>query len=62
LEGNTHNEKSLIETIDVKEAKQLLRGIECHQMPKHASWLNMVEIEFSVPTSCISLRWLTNGQ
>jgi len=62
LEGNTHNEKSLIETIDVKKAKQLLRRIECHQTPKRASWLNLVEIEISVLTSRISLRWLTNGQ
>jgi hypothetical protein len=27
------------------EARRLLRRLEFHYVPKHASWLNMVEIE-----------------
>ncbi len=54
---NTHNEKSLTETFDVKQAKQLLRRIQWHHTPKHASWLNMAEIEISVLTKqCLGRR------
>ena len=52
---NTHNAKSLTETFDTKQAKQLLQRIEWHHTPKHASWLNMAEIELSVLT-CQCLR------
>lgn len=30
------------------EARRLLRRLEFHYAPKHASWLNMVEIEIGV--------------
>jgi len=30
------------------EARRILRRIEFHYVPKHASWLNMVEIEIGV--------------
>ena len=30
------------------EARWVLRRLEFHQFPKHASWLNMVEIEIGV--------------
>jgi hypothetical protein len=57
---NTHNEKSLTETFDAKQAKQLLRRIEWHHTPKHASWLNMAEIEISVLTQqCLGRRIAT---
>ena len=57
---NTHNEKSLIETFDAKQAKHLLRRIEWHHTPKHASWLNMAEIEISVLTKqCLGRRLAT---
>jgi len=57
---NTHNEKSLTETFDAKQAKQLLRRIKWHHTPKHASWLNMAEIEISVLTKqCLGRRIAT---
>ena len=30
------------------EVRRVLRRLELHYVPKHASWLNMVEIEISV--------------
>ena len=57
---NTHNEKSLLETFAAKQAKQLLRRMEWHHTPKHASWLNMAEIEISVLTKqCLGRRRAT---
>jgi hypothetical protein len=45
---NTHNESSFYETFKEKEAKRLLSKIEFHYTPKHASWLNVAEIEINV--------------
>jgi hypothetical protein len=45
---NTHFEKSFFETFPETEAKNLLKRIEFHYTPKHASWLNMAEIEINV--------------
>jgi transposase len=54
---NTHNDKSLIETFGMRHAKRLLKRIEWHHTPKHASWLNMAEIELSVLTKqCLGRR------
>jgi len=54
---NTHNAKSITETFDAKQAKQLLNRIEWHYTPTHASWLNMAEIEISVLTKqCLGRR------
>jgi hypothetical protein len=54
---NTHNSKSLIETFGEKRAAQLLKRIVWHHTPKHASWLNMAEIEISVLTKqCLARR------
>ena len=54
---NTHFEKSLLETFPKTEAKALLKRIEFHYTPKHASWLNMAEIELSIlDRQCIKGR------
>jgi hypothetical protein len=54
---NTHNAKSLLETFEEPQAKQLLQRIQWHHTPKHASWLNMAEIEISVlTTQCLDRR------
>jgi hypothetical protein len=45
---NTHFEKSLIETFGKKKATKLLKKIEFIHTPKHASWLNMAEIEINI--------------
>lgn len=48
---NTHFEKSFYETFSKKEAKKILKRIKFHYTPKHASWLNMAEIEINVLSS-----------
>ena len=45
---NTHSGASLYETFAPAEALRLLRRLEIHYTPKHGSWLNMAEGEFSV--------------
>ena len=45
---NIHKEKSFYETFSEDEAKQILDKIEFHFTPKHASWLNVAEIEINV--------------
>lgn len=44
---NTHNKKSLIREFGEKEGNRLNNKIEWHFTPKHASWLNMAELEIS---------------
>ena len=45
---NTHTYGALYETFEPAEARRLARKLVFHYTPKHASWLNMAEIEFSV--------------
>lgn len=45
---NTHRESSFYETFGKKEARWILRRLKFHYTPKHASWLNMAEIEIGV--------------
>ncbi len=45
---NTHTPASLYETFPPSRAKGLLDRLEIHYTPKHASWLNIAEIELSV--------------
>jgi transposase len=45
---STHSAGALYETFPAPEARRLLRQLEFHYTPKHASWLNMVEIEIGV--------------
>lgn len=45
---NTHSPASLYESFPAAEAHALARRLEFHYTPKHGSWLNMAEIEFSV--------------
>jgi hypothetical protein len=45
---STHSAGALYQTFPPAEARRILRRIECHYTPKHASWLNMVEIEIGV--------------
>lgn len=44
----THKLNALYEVFPPQEARELIRRIEVHYTPKHASWLNMVEVELSV--------------
>ena len=54
---STHTPTALYETFEPAEARRILRRIEFHYTPKHASWLNMVEIEIGVMASqCLARR------
>jgi transposase len=45
---STHSAGALYDTFPAPEAHRILEKIEFHYTPKHASWLNMVEIEIGV--------------
>jgi hypothetical protein len=45
---NSHGGAALYQTFPPEEARRILRKLEFHYTPKHGSWLNMAEIEFSV--------------
>jgi len=45
---NTHVGASLYKIFNTKEARRILDKLDFHYTPKHGSWLNMAEIEFSI--------------
>src|ERR1700712_4683458 len=45
---STHTAGALYEAFPAAEAHRILERLEFHYTPKHASWLNMVEIEIGV--------------
>lgn len=45
---STHTPGSLYEAFPASEAHRILHRLEFHLTPKHASWLNMAEIEIGV--------------
>lgn len=54
---STHSEAALYTAFPPQEARRILRKLEFHFVPKHASWLNMVEIEIGVLKSqCLDRR------
>jgi hypothetical protein len=54
---NTHTPAAFYEFLPPAEAKRLLDRLEFHYTPKHASWLNMAEIELSVLSrQCLNRR------
>jgi hypothetical protein len=54
---NTHKPASLYATFPPEEANRILKRLEFHYTPKHGSWLNMAEIEFSVfSRQCLDRR------
>jgi len=54
---NTHNISSLYETFEPAEAHRLAGRLELHFTPKHGSWLNIAEIEFSaLKLQCLDRR------
>ncbi len=54
---STHTSAALYENLEPAEARRILRRLEFHYTPKHASWLNMVEIEIGVMVSqCLDRR------
>jgi transposase len=54
---STHTPAALYEAFAPAEARRLLRRLEFHFVPKHASWLNMVEIEIGIlAAQCLDRR------
>ena len=54
---NTHFRKCFEDVLGVKAAKKLLRRAVFHYTPKHASWLNMAEIEIgTLDRQCLNRR------
>ena len=54
---NTHKGASLYEKFPPAEARRLLNRLEIHYTPKHASWLNIAEIELRVLSGqCLNRR------
>ncbi len=57
---HTHNASSCYEHLPAAEAFALANKIEFHDTPKGASWLNMIEIEFSaLARECLHRRIAT---
>lgn len=60
---NIHHPATLYETFEPQEANRILQKLEFHYTPKHASWLNQVEIEFSVlARQCLNRRIATQEE
>jgi hypothetical protein len=45
---STHTVGALYKGFPAPEAHRILQRLEFHYTPKHASWLNMVEIEIGI--------------
>jgi len=53
----THSYGAFYENLPCEQARQLKNKIEFHFTPKHASWLNIAEIEFSaLSRQCLNKR------
>jgi transposase len=60
---STHSAGALYQAFPACEARRVLRRLEFHYVPKHASWLNMVEIEIGVLRGqCLDRRIATRQQ
>ena len=54
---NTHTEASLYKAFSPEKAFRIAQKLEIHYTPKHGSWLNMAEIEFSaLSRQCLKRR------
>ena len=54
---NTHTPASLYKAFTPEQARRIVERLEIHYTPKHGSWLNMAEIEFSILSKqCLDQR------
>ena len=54
---NTHRSASLYQTFQPEDARRVIKRLEYHHTPKHGSWHNTAEIEFSVfGKQCLNCR------
>ena len=59
----THTKGSFYKAFPPDVARALAQKVEFHFTPKHASWLNMAEIEFSaISRQCLDRRFVSLGQ
>lgn len=55
---NTHFRKCFDDVLGYRAAEKLLRRVQFHYTPKHASWLNMAEIEIGILSrQCLNRHW-----
>jgi hypothetical protein len=60
---NTHGPASLYAAFAPEEARRLTKRLEFHHTPRHASWLNMAELEFSaLARQCLGRRIATRQE
>lgn len=60
---NTHNASSFYETFEAEEAFRLSQRFEFYYTPPKASWLNIIEIEFSaLSRQCLNRRIPTQAE
>lgn len=60
---NTHNFSSFYQHLPADEAHQLAQRFELYYTPRAASWLNMIEIEFSaLARQCLNRRMPSQQQ
>jgi len=60
---STHTPAALYATFPPGEARRILKRLEFHYTPKHASWLNMAEIEIGVlKGQCLDRRIESYGR
>ncbi|KZX15086.1 hypothetical protein MBCUR_03210 [Methanobrevibacter curvatus] len=57
---NTHTYLSILENFEYKEAIELISKITFYYTPKHASWLNIAEIEINVMDTQCTGRKISN--
>lgn len=54
---NTHKAESFYETFGREKAERILNKLEFHYTPKHASWLNVAEVEIgAIDAECTDRR------
>jgi hypothetical protein len=57
---NTHTYGAFYEHLPCEQAHALMHKLQFHFTPKHASWLNMAELEFSaLARQCLDQRFAT---
>jgi transposase len=60
---NTHSPSTLYEYVPPQEARRIIKKLDFQYTPKHASWLNMAEIEISVLNKqCLQGRYISSSE
>ena len=57
---NTHTYLSILENFKFNEAVELISKVKFYNTPKHASWLNITEIEINIMDTQCTWRRIAN--